>query len=121
MEIRPRIEDFSHILRSQDRLGSRSLRCRSIARRCWNVIWGLMAPCRDVLAWSDGIPGVWSSAMAWPLDLAGGPDSGGSGGIAPKQSRFVVATASASHIADPWQRPMRWSAEGAKGDKAPGL
>ena len=60
-------------LRSHDRLGSRSLRCRSIARRCWNVIWDLGVPCRDVLAWSDAIPaGVWSSAMAWPVDLAGG-------------------------------------------------
>ncbi len=34
----------------QDRLGSGSLCCRSIARRCWNVVWGLGAPCRNVLA-----------------------------------------------------------------------
>ena len=51
---KPLLEILPHALQAkaqiQDRLGSGSLCRRSIARRCWNVIWGFGVPCRDMPA-----------------------------------------------------------------------
>jgi hypothetical protein len=73
--------------KTQDRLGSRSLRCRSLAMRSRKLVFGLLDESRIVPALADGVAaGVTFSTMASAVDSGGSDDSASdavaSGGIA---------------------------------------
>ena len=105
-----------HELRSQDRLGSGSLCRRSIARRCWNVIWDFGVPGRGGLARLDSTPTDASfSAMVCHVDLVGedvsAPGADASGGIAASETgpasirrRMRAVTGSSADICFWWMR-----------------